>query len=568
MTVRAPVGSAHHRTALRASLAIALLAMRPCPATATDAGAIAWGHCPEAWTGTPSGVLGDRLQCATLVMPLDHAATDGPTTEVGVVRIRAARAEQRQGAIFFNRGGPGSHPGRLLRSLAEAWTRSDVGDPDEVDKRRLAERFDLVAVIPRGLLGSRPLTCLTGLPPRFAFLPTHQDDANWRTAVDEAEDIARTCTAQAGARYANTEQHVHDMDRVRELLGDERLHFYGISYGGKVGAWYAAMYPTHTGRLLLDSSMDFMRDVRGALQLTLQARQAAFATDVVAVLAADPATYGLPGDADDVATAIENLHPDVRAVVALHLDSPLRTAAALRIGAWFDVDRPADLRAMTQRIARTRFSPDPGLDGRIRWEATQMARAILAPPRTQPVFDQRAEGDAVRIVVSCNDARWDRDEAAMRRSLAQDALRYMRYSGDEVFEELICSRWGGASAREPVMAPLERAAPFLFIQSEKDTSTPLAGAHAMLGHFPNARMLLVKGSDLHGVFNFTTSGCIERTAARYLLTGELPESPSRAFACTGIFDNPADVLPGSPRPPSEPPVPVAVPGIPVPHDEN
>jgi len=104
---------------------------------------------------------------------------------------------------------------------------------------------------------------------------------------------------------------------------------------------------------------------------------------------------------------------------------------------------------------------------------------------------------------------------------------------------------GAGHARRPDLSRLGLAAPFLLIQSEKDTSTPLVGAQHILREFANARMLLVRGSDLHGVFNFTNSSCIERTAAHYLLTGDLPAPASRAFSCDDIFDRPVDALPGS-----------------------
>jgi hypothetical protein len=144
---------------------------------------------------------------------------------------------------------------------------------------------------------------------------------------------------------------------------------------------------------------------------------------------------------------------------------------------------------------------------------------------------------------------------------------YFDFNGDETLEELTCSSWGGPSARRPSLAGLGQVEPFLLIQAEKDTSTPLAGASHILDAFDNARMLLVRDSSVHGLFNFTTSSCIERTAARYLLTGTLPGLASRAFSCDDAFINPVNALPGGLPSPTVEPTPIDRPSVPAGHDE-
>jgi pimeloyl-ACP methyl ester carboxylesterase len=553
---------------MAAATALAATTAQATPSTQMDAGrpAIAWATCPETWVGISSDVLGDRLECGTLSAPLDHATPDGRTVDVGVIRIRAARIGEREGAIFLNTGGPGGHPGRLLRSMAEGWSRADPDDRDDGDKRRLADRFDMVAVIPRGLEGSEPLGCISGLPPRYAYMPANRGDDNWALAVQEAQAVADACTALPNARFITTEQHVHDMDAVRRALGDERLNFYGISYGGKVGAWYAAMYPDHTGRLLLDSSMAFTHDYRTALQMVLEARQAHFQRTVIAPVIATPALYGLPGDADSVALALEDFPGRAREAWAPRLTAPTHLAAALWLVDWLQASPHATLRTIRQRIRATRFSRDSALDAQIGWAANQLADIYFAPPGNDPRFTIGAEGDSVRMLMSCNDSAWLRTEAEIRESLARNSARIFQYDGEDVLEELTCTRWGGQSAREPDLTPLGRAAPFLLIQSENDMATPLRGGSFIVDRFANARMLLVRNSDLHGVFNFTATGCIERTAAHYLLTGSLPESRSRVFSCDVQAGAPIDALLGTPKPPAADPVPVEQPGAPG-HDE-
>lgn len=535
--------------------------------TPVPTAAVTWQACPESWVGTPSGVLGTRLQCATMSAPYDHVASDGREMDVGVIRIRAAVPAQREGAIFFNLGGPGMHPGKLLRQIGEAWSGMNGNHPLETDKRRLSERYDFVAVIPRGLVGSGAFRCASepAAPPMHAFLATHLDDANWRLAVDGARAAAQACSAPSYARFVNTEQHAHDMDMVRRALGDERLHFYGISYGGMVGAWYASMYPTHTGRLLLDSTMDLMHGYRAAALLTMKAQQQAFDENIVAPLLRNPATFGLGRSRDSVALAIDALPARAREAWAGQLHSPAQLAAALRLVEWLGTSNPLTIDAMKRLVDRARFSEDQALDLRIRREADLLARSLYAG--AQPTAGPDPQGDFVRLAMGCNDVEWPRGEAEIRESMRRYAGRFFNFTGDETMEELSCSFWGGPSARRPDLTVLGRAAPFLLIQSEKDVSTPLVGASHILDAFANARMLLVRNSTMHGVFNFTTSACIERTAAHYLSTGELPVLSSRAFACLEPFTNPVDALPGSNPTPVEEPAPFEGPPVPADHDE-
>lgn len=545
----------------RSIVALAALAGLPA-ASGTSAGAtpfIAWGACTDSWVGRASSALGDRLQCGSISAAFDHLAPDGRAMTIGVIRVRASDPTRREGSIFLNVGGPGSHPGRLLRSMGEVWSSANIDDPDEVDKRRLSQRYDLVAVIPRGLPGSGDLHCGPARhTPLHAFLPTHLDDSNWQLVLDGTQAAVDACTSIPEAHYVNTEQHAHDMDMVRRALGDDKLHFYGISYGGMVGAWYASLYPSHTGRLLLDSSMDLMHGYRSAAYLSMVAQQRSFDDDVVAPLLRRPARYGLGHSSDAVANEIDDLPPRAREAWAGRLDSPVRLAAALRLAEWLNEDSSLTKEAMMRRIDRTAFSHDIALGRRIRMEASQLAPSLYPQAEATAPYVAEGIGDFVRMAMGCNDFQWIRSEAAIRESARRYAGRYFNFNGDQTLEELACTRWGGPRARRPDLSRLGLAAPFLLIQSEKDTSTPLVGAQHVLHAFPNARMLLVRGSDLHGVFNFTTSSCIERTAAHYLLTGDVPALASRAFSCDDIFDRPVDALPGSRSSHAEP-TPIAEP---------
>ena len=46
-----------------------------------------------------------------------------------------------------------------------------------------------------------------------------------------------------------------DINRLREAIGVEKLNFNVVSYGTAVGSVFAAMYPQHVDKLLLNANM-------------------------------------------------------------------------------------------------------------------------------------------------------------------------------------------------------------------------------------------------------------------------------------------------------------------------
>ncbi|MGK5559418.1 alpha/beta fold hydrolase, partial [Actinomadura kijaniata] len=47
-----------------------------------------------------------------------------------------------------------------------------------------------------------------------------------------------------------------DMDLMRQALGDDKLHYFGVSYGTELGGVYAHLFPKKVGRALFDAVVD------------------------------------------------------------------------------------------------------------------------------------------------------------------------------------------------------------------------------------------------------------------------------------------------------------------------
>ncbi|MFZ4151277.1 alpha/beta hydrolase [Streptomyces pseudogriseolus] len=213
--------------------------------------ALDWGRC-EATADGPAP--GDEWQCATLEVPLDWSKPDGETIGLALVRAEAT-GDDRIGSLLFNFGGPGGSGVSTLPAYAE--TAAD-----------LRERYDLVSWDPRGTGGSGGVRCRDDKAIEAAESSvdgTPDTPAEERVYLADAADFGKGCQKAAGKLMAHvsTTDTARDMDRIRQALGDERMHYLGISYGTELGGVYAHLFPDKVGRMTLDAVVDPTADAVG-----------------------------------------------------------------------------------------------------------------------------------------------------------------------------------------------------------------------------------------------------------------------------------------------------------------
>ncbi|WP_345150449.1 alpha/beta hydrolase [Nonomuraea rubra] len=75
------------------------------------------------------------------------------------------------------------------------------------------------------------------------------------------------CRERTGPLYDTSTPRTwpRDLDALRAALGEEKLTYYGISYGTLIGQMYAEMFPGRVRALGLDSNMDHSLGVAGFL---------------------------------------------------------------------------------------------------------------------------------------------------------------------------------------------------------------------------------------------------------------------------------------------------------------
>ncbi|MFF2790070.1 alpha/beta hydrolase [Streptomyces sp. NPDC058049] len=189
---------------------------------------VRWGGCPE--KPVPA-----EMRCAVVEVPLDYAAPGKGTVKVALGRIPATDPDRRIGSLLINFGGPGASG--MAGLAADPKLFADLG-----------ERYDLIGFDPRGVGHSEPVSC------GGAQQAEAEPNADMAAALATLRDEVKRCEVNSGPVLAHmgTVDVARDMDVMRRVLGDEKLNFLGFSYGSRLGAVYAALFPRTTGRMVLD----------------------------------------------------------------------------------------------------------------------------------------------------------------------------------------------------------------------------------------------------------------------------------------------------------------------------
>ncbi|MEU9637584.1 alpha/beta hydrolase [Streptomyces tendae] len=478
---------------------------------------LAWKDCPAPAPvqggGEAPGALpdGTRWQCATLRTPLDWKNPSGESMDLALIRARAAGdPDQRIGSLLFNFGGPGGSGVATLPGLAP-------------DYEKLRARYDLVSFDPRGVGNSAGVRCLdAGLPSEEEIDNTPDDGGDETNAlVRFNRETAAACEKNSGdvLPYVGTTQAAQDMDLMRQVLGDEKLHYFGISYGTELGGVYAHLFPEHVGRAVLDGVVDPTHDLMEEALAQAGGFQLAF-EHFAAWCARQGCTLG--DDAEDIVDLVVGLE------AALD-DTPLATPD--------DVELDGD--GLVDAISGALYRQDYWPALRVGLEAAaddngevlhDLAEALGQHGRggdTDDATDDTAteesnEDDAFRAI-TCDDSS-NRYTVADVESRLPDFLEASPLFGPGLaWSALSCDGWPvpGAARHPEVSAP--GAPPVLLVGNTGDPATPYEGAARMAQRLgEKVGVELTYEGEGHGAYD-SGNTCVQDTVNAYLLNGTLPK---------------------------------------------
>ncbi|MEU4571405.1 alpha/beta hydrolase [Nonomuraea sp. NPDC023979] len=209
-------------------LGVAILTA-PVSAPAPQPG-LSWSACPVA--DAP------ELQCADLPVALSPGS--GRKLVLKVARLPATGA--REGSVLVNFGGP---QGFQIASLG---SRTRIFD-------KIRRSMDVVTWDPRGYpgLSGAVLKCDWGFVRTPAF-PADQAGFDRVAAANRSRGEACRDTDPELFDHMSAADDARDADAVRRALGDDRMNFLGLSYGGTIAQSYARLFPDRVRTLYVDGT--------------------------------------------------------------------------------------------------------------------------------------------------------------------------------------------------------------------------------------------------------------------------------------------------------------------------
>ncbi|WP_328432071.1 alpha/beta hydrolase [Streptomyces sp. NBC_00453] len=450
---------------------------------------LAWGHC-KGTAGSPAP--GNDWQCATLKAPLDWSRPQGDTIGLALIRAKA-RGGKRIGSLLFNFGGPGGSGVSMMPSYASTVSV-------------LRERYDLVSWDPRGVAASEGVRCRSDRNIQAAedVDATPDTPAEEKAYFQDAVDFAKGCAKAAGKlmAHASTTDTARDMDLMRQVLGDTKMHYFGISYGTELGGVYAHLFPRHVGRLVLDAVVDPSADTVGHAENQTKGFQRAL-DDYLKSTGQDPKQ-----GTQKIANLVKRLDAN-----------PLPTSSGRKLTqtlALTGIVLPLYSKAGWPTLTSALNSAEQG-DG-------SELLALADGYNDRDTSGHYGTTTHSQRVISCLDDK-QRPTAEETKKLLPEFEKISPVFGDFLGWDTAgwCHDWPVAGQYDTPEVSAPGAAPILVVGNTGDPATPYEGAKKMadeLGRGVGVE-LTWKGEG-HGAYG-SGSDCVDSTVNAYLLRGTVPK---------------------------------------------
>lgn len=449
-----------------------------------DAKSLGWNEC---W---------DIAECFDLTVPLDYQDLDGQAINIAVVRVLAVE-EPYLGPLVLNPGGPGGSGLDMVGEMADLWSM-------------IFPQFDVVGFDPRGVGASSAVLCPTDFDEDEKLAFGRGEDSS--TLFVDQLDHVKQCQEFSGdlLLHVGTNNAARDMDEMRVALGAEQITYLGYSYGTRLGAVYAALFPERVRAMVLDGPLD----------------------------PAEQVSEFSPVQGDGFELAWRHFAADCQAATACALnelggpDAAFFAADALLKEQNFAAGEGRELsRAEFEfGVAVALYSPYTWPDlvnGLV--EVLEEHQGGILQGLVDEMIGRQPDGSydnssAANLLINCADdsLRPTQEEIKEASNLLADTLPHF----GPIFRGMI-GCFGVPAAVDPLLSlPADMAVPALVIAMEGDPATPMAWAEGLRDAIGDAVLITTDG-DGHGAF-LSNSECVTEVVFTYLY---LLEFPADGWSC-------------------------------------
>ncbi|KFZ02270.1 hypothetical protein V500_00266 [Pseudogymnoascus sp. VKM F-4518 (FW-2643)] len=479
----------------------------------------------------------DDFDCAKLDVPLDWLdPSDDARAIIAIIRLRATDLDDYRGPVFFNPGGPGGSGVAAMR------------DRGKHLQEIIGTNHDLISFDPRGVGVSTP---------EIQCWPSEQSAKMWHLldvgAVDAHPGVLYDAYARATARsgacarsmggtldstgaehgvlsYVGTTSVARDMLEILTQMGEDKLKYWGFSYGTMLGGTFAALWPEKVERMVNDGNVNYNEWMAN--------NSTTFSRDSDKVMAAFYKYCHLAGPSGCAfyRSTPEAIEERLDALLDRLRRQPIVAPLTLHVADLPEVIYYSSVRqlvyaslylpiSMFPTLARIHASLDKGDGAEFinYYSASQQPLSCdcpLSSPIVNPLFKESTP-DAFGAVL-CADGGETDDSIEAVEAYSKTLLDMSKAAGPiDVTTRMTCVGWR-ARAKWRFAGPFQgnTSHPILFIGNVADNTTPLRSAYLNAEGFVNASVLV---SDSFGHTTLSTpSTCIANHIREYFQTGAVP----------------------------------------------
>ncbi|MCZ2404163.1 alpha/beta fold hydrolase [Paenarthrobacter sp. Z7-10] len=502
----------HRRGILAAAAAVALMLSGCSPSAPGGAGGATVVSSPDAAVvqGTPKALATyysqkvtwtsceKTFQCATIKVPVDYSHPKASSIALAVIRLGSTGS--KIGSLLVNPGGPGASGYDMVRDGAT-----------KIFSKTMRRSYDIVGFDPRGVKRSAPVACISDAARDKERQQSYNLDDNAELAQDEAQnrsDIAQ-CLKHSGPDlgFIDTESSARDMDILRAAVNDTKLNYMGFSYGTKLGATYAGLFPHKVGKFSLDGALDpslSIEDISMGQAKGFEQEIHAWAADCLA-----HPKCPVSGTPEEAVQQIRDLN-------ASYVDNPKQTQQGRLLTAG----------EFNNALAVAMYSTDlwdplkSALTDAFAGDSSSMLALADYSADRDPNGTYSSNTAFAFNAVNCLDYPMTTDVAAMRadekklESISPTFGKTLSYSG------LTCKDWPFKPVDKPHKISAEGAAPILVVGTTRDPATPYSWAVALSNQLSSG-VLLTWNGDGHTAYG-RSNACITKAVDSYFVDGKVP----------------------------------------------